>query len=73
MITRWLVIILALLAAGYRASHGAMIEAAGLAALGVGLLVRRVGGDSRAATAAAYTCFAITVIAMIVVFVRDYL
>jgi hypothetical protein len=73
VITRWLVIILAFLAAGYRASQGAFVEAAGLAALGLGLLVRRLGGDGRATASAAYACFAVTVIAMIVVFVRDYL
>ena len=73
MISRSLVILLAFIAAGIRASQGAWIETSGLAALGAGLVLLRVAKTRPAAKTFAFTCFAITAGAMVMVFTRDYL
>ena len=73
MISRTLVILLAFIAAGIRASQGAWVETTGLAALGLGLVLLRVAQKHPAAKTYAFTCFAITAGTMVMVFTRDYL
>ena len=73
MFTRWLVIILSFAAALYRVSHGAFVEAAGLAALGAGLLLLKANRPERRTSIPAWLCFAITIASMAIVLVRDRL
>jgi len=73
VISRVIVIILAFGAAVYRASEGAFVEAAGLAGLGVGLWLLRVGGTRASYRNAAVGCFAVTAISILFVIIRDYL
>lgn len=73
VISRIIVIILAFGAAAYRASQGAFVEAAGLAALGTGLWLLRVAGTRTSYRNAAYACFVITAVSIVAVIVRDYL
>ena len=76
MVSRILVIILALVAAGMRASQGAWVETTGLAALATGLISLRLGdtrpGFRRRSRIYAWLFFAITAGAMVIVFVRQY-
>ncbi len=76
MISRTLVIVLALIAAGMRASQGAWVASLGLAALAAGLVCLRTG-DARPEVRsrfrlAAWVCFAITAAAMAIVFYQQY-
>ena len=73
MISRSLVIVLAFLAAGMRASQGAWTETTGLAALGTGLVLLRVAETRPAFRTYAFTCFAVTAVAMVMVVARNYL
>ncbi len=73
MVSRVIVIVLAFAAAAYRASNGAFVEAIGLAALGGGLLALKFAVKRPGLTTAAYGCFFVTALSIIVVFVRDYL
>lgn len=73
MVTRIIVILLAFIAAIYRASQGALVEAAGLAALGGGLLLLRVARRRVSFRNAAVACFLVTAGSIIVVIIRDYL
>lgn len=67
MISRTLAVVLALGAALLQASRGAWVEATGLIALAIGLLILRVWpSQKRWATVA----FAVTVVTLVVVFVR---
>lgn len=68
--SRYLVIALALIAAGVKFGQGAWIEAAGLASLAAGLAALRFGGRTLAARAGAALCFAITVIAVGILAIR---
>lgn len=70
MISRALVIILAFVAAGMRLQQAAWIEAAGLAALGGGLLILRVTARGSPWRRAAIPLFVVTALSMIASFVR---
>ena len=72
MISRTLVIVLAFVAAGMRASQGAWVETAGLVGLAAGLLCLRAAEQRRAFKTYAWMCFAITAMAMAIVFARMY-
>ena len=76
MVSRTVVIILALVAAGMRASQNAWVETTGLAALATGLIALRIG-DSRPdfrKRSRIYACifFGITAAAMAIVFMRQF-
>ena len=73
MISRVIVIILAFGASIYRASEGALVEAGGLAALGAGLWLLRIAGTRASHRNAAYACFGLTALSILIVIVRDYL
>ncbi len=73
MVSRFIVIILAFAAALYRLSHGAFVEAAGLAGLGGGLLCLRLAVKRPSLRYAAYMGFLLTGISILVVIIRDYL
>jgi hypothetical protein len=73
LISRSLIIVLAFLAAGMRATQGAWTETTGLAALGMGLVLLRVAQTRPAFKSYAFTCFAITAVTMVMVFTRTYL
>ena len=75
MISRYFVIVLALVAAVMRARDKAWVETIGLGALAVGLTCLRLA-DTRnqpGLKKAAWALFAITLVAMGIVFQRDYL
>ena len=75
MISRYFVIALALVAAILRARDHAWVETFGLSALGLGLTCLRLA-ESRQKPAlkkVAWALFAVTLIAMGMVFQRDYL
>lgn len=75
MISRYFVIALALVAAALRARDHAWVETIGLTALAVGLTALRFS-ESRQQPAlkkVAWVLFAITLVAMGIVFQRDYL
>jgi hypothetical protein len=75
VISRYFVIGLAVIAAALRARDHAWIETAGLSALALGLILLRLA-DSRQQPAlkkTAWALFAITLVAMAIVFKRDYL
>ena len=75
MISRYFVIGLAVIAAALRARDHAWIETAGLSALAGGLILLRLA-DTRQQPAlkkAAWALVAITIVAMGIVFKRDYL
>ena len=73
VISRALVILLAFIAAAYRASQGAWVESTGLAALGAGLVLLRAAGTRPALKRYAWLCFSVTAIAVIASFARQYL
>jgi hypothetical protein len=70
VITRYLVIALALAAAVYRASQGAWVEAIGLAGLGAGLVVLKLAATRPALRPFAYGAFLVTAISIAVVLFR---
>jgi hypothetical protein len=75
VISRYFVIGLALIAAALRARDHAWIETAGLGTLAGGLILLRLA-DARQQPAlkkAAWVLFAVTLVAMGIVFKRDYL
>ena len=75
VISRYFVIALAVIAAVMRARDRAWIETIGLGALAAGLVCLRVA-ESRQQPAlkkAAWALFALTIVAMAIVFKRDYL
>jgi hypothetical protein len=75
VISRYFVIVLAVAAAVLRARDHAWVETIGLGALAVGLTCLRLADTRRqpALKRVAWFCFALTLIAMGVVFQRDYL
>ena len=75
MISRYFVIVLAVIAAALRARDRAWVETIGLGALAIGLTLLRVADlkSQPALRKVAYGCFALTLVAMGVVFQRDYL
>lgn len=75
MISRYFVIALALVAAVLRARDHAWVETCGLTALAVGLTCLRLAESQQkpALKQVAWTLFAVTLVAMGMVFQRDYL
>jgi hypothetical protein len=71
VISRYLVIALAIGAAGLRASQGEWIAAGGLASLAAGLIALRLAPTYPQLKRAAYVAFAITAGAMILYFMRQ--
>ena len=72
VISRTLVIILALGAALYRATQGAWVEAGGLAALGAGLVLLALAPRRPALKPLAWVAFLLTAASMIVVLLRGW-
>lgn len=72
MISRYLVILLAFIAAGVRIAQGAWVEAIGLASLGLGLSFLKVAGSRALLRRLALVCFAITALAVGVLLIRLY-
>jgi hypothetical protein len=70
LISRYLVIILALVAAMIRVQQGQWLAAAGLAFLALGLSILKLAATKPALKPFAYASFAITAVAMIIVIVR---
>ena len=70
MISRYLVIALAFGAAAYRLSQGAWVEAAGLVALGAGLVILKLAATRPRIKPVAYASFLITAVAIGVVLAR---
>jgi hypothetical protein len=70
-ISRVLVIVLAFIVAGVQARAGAWVEAAGLAALGAGLIVLHLAETRPRVKPLAWLAFAVTVAAMVVVALRS--
>lgn len=72
MISRYLVILLAFVAAGIRASQAAWVEATGLAALGTGLVILKWAASRPALKPLAWAAFAVTALAISTVLIRQY-
>ena len=70
MISRYLVILLALVAAIFRAQQGEWVAAAGLAFLALGLAILKLSAQKPAIKPFAYVSFAVTILSMIIVFVQ---
>jgi hypothetical protein len=70
VISRYLVIVLALVAAIIRAEQGQWLAAAGLAFLALGLAILKLAANKPALKPYAYASFAVTAVAMIIVIVR---
>jgi hypothetical protein len=70
VISRYLVIALAVVAAAFQLSRGAWLEAAGLIALAFGLICLKLSATRPSFRRTAYLSFAVTVVAMAVVFAR---
>jgi hypothetical protein len=72
LISRYLVIALAFIAAGFRASQGAWLEATGLAGLGAGLTVLKLAERRPALKPLAYLGFLVTMFSIAVALIRQY-
>jgi len=72
VISRYLVILLAFVAAAFRVSQGAWIEATGLASLGGGLLVLKLAATRPVLKPLAYVAFLVTAFSIVVVLIRQY-
>ena len=70
MISRYLVITLAFGAAAYRGTQGAWLEATGLAALGIGLVLLRLAPGRPVLKPLAWASFGVTACAMAIVLLR---
>jgi hypothetical protein len=70
VISRYLVIVLALAAAIIRAEQGEWVAAAGLAFLALGLAILKLANTKPGLKPYAYVSFAITAVSMAVVLVR---
>ncbi len=75
MFSRYFVIVLAAVTAALRARSHAWVEAIGLGALAIGLTSLRLAETRQQPLlkTVAWACFALTLIAMGIVFQRDYL
>lgn len=71
MISRYIVIVLAYGAALYRLTQGAVVEAAGLVALGTGLVVLRAAPAPSPYRRLAWLCFLVTAVSIGVVLARS--
>ena len=72
MISRYLVIVLAFVAAGFRIVQGAWVEAIGLASLGLGLSFLKLADHTPALRGFAIASFAVTALAIAVALIRLY-
>ena len=72
MISRYIVIALAFIAASMRASQGAWVEAAGLACLGGGLVALKLGESRPPLKRVAYLAFLLAAVSIVVVLIRQY-
>ena len=72
VISRYLVIVLAFIAAGFRALQGAWIEAIGLASLGLGLSFLKLSAHTPSLRFAAYASFGVTALSIAVALIRLY-
>ncbi len=72
MISRYIVIVLAFVAASMRASQGAWVEAAGLACLGGGLVALKIGESRPALKRVAYLAFVLAAVSIAIVLLRRY-
>jgi hypothetical protein len=70
VVSRYLVIVLAFGTAVLQATRGAWLEAAGLAGLGGGLVLLKLSATRPALRRAAWVAFALTALAMAIVFAR---
>jgi hypothetical protein len=70
VISRYLVITLAVGAAAFRLSEGAWVETTGLAALAAGLIILQLSPRRPGLKPFAWVAFSVTAVTMIVVFVR---
>jgi hypothetical protein len=70
MISRYLVILLALIAAIFRAQQGEWLPAAGLAFLALGLALLKLADNKPALKPYAFVSFGVTAVVMVVVFVQ---
>lgn len=71
MISRYLVIGLAFLAAGLRAAQGGVVEAVGLAGLGFGLAILKLAERRPALKPIAYVGFLATAVSIAIVLIRQ--
>jgi hypothetical protein len=71
VISRTLIIALAVFAALYRASQGAWVESTGLSALAAGLIALRLAPARPWIKPLAWVAFGITALAMLAVFLRQ--
>jgi hypothetical protein len=72
MISRAIVIAIAFIAAGYRATEGAWMEATGLAALGGGLLLLKLAGPRPYMKRWAWLLFLLTAVTVTISLWRRY-
>jgi hypothetical protein len=72
VISRYIVIALAFIAAAYRFAQGAFVEGTGLAALGAGLVLLKLAAGRPALKPLAYLAFVVTALSMAVVLIRNY-
>ena len=72
MISRYLVIVLAFVAAGFRFLQGAWVEAIGLASLGLGLSFLKLASHTPSLRLAAYVSFGVTALAIAIALIRLY-
>jgi hypothetical protein len=70
VISRYLVIVLAVGAAAFRLGQGAWLEATGLGALAAGLIVLQLAAAKPALKPVAWIAFCVTALTMVIVFVR---
>jgi hypothetical protein len=72
VISRYLVIVLAFVAAGFRFLQGAWLEAVGLASLGLGLSFLKLSAHTPSLRLAAYVSFVVTALAISTALIRLY-
>ena len=71
MISRYIVILLAAVAAAMRAAQGAWVEATGLASLTAGLVALRLAPTRPSLKPLAYLAFLVTALAVVVMIIRQ--
>ena len=72
MISRYLVIVLAFVASGFRIVQGAWVEAIGLAGLGFGLALLKLAPQHPTLRPLAFLAFAVTGLSIVTVLIRMY-
>lgn len=72
MISRYLVIVLAFVAAGIRATQAAWVETVGLAALGTGLVILKLAAARPGLRPLAWLAFVVTALSIGTVLLRQY-